>query len=131
MGFTSLGGRAVEANTIKVAVYYSAGGLSFYDYKNYPRGFYLSVTPVTVEESAGLTSESYALGTAAGFFLEAATRFNGKRLEALARYWLPFKGAIAETFRKGTLAEFMASEGGAGVKEATESATPMRMAGDA
>ena len=36
-----------DANCIKVSVYYSKGGHSYFSGRSEPRGFYISVTPVT------------------------------------------------------------------------------------
>lgn len=61
---------------------YSKGGMSFWDYRRYPEGFYFNVQPVEVQPaSEGILSyESYVMGTGAQGFIEAGTRFNARRL---------------------------------------------------
>lgn len=36
-------------NTVEVKVYYSLGGMNYFTYKNEPRGYYFSITPILVE----------------------------------------------------------------------------------
>lgn len=53
---------------IKLEVYYSLGGMNYWTYKNEPRGYYLSVTPVERSVSSG------------GFMMEGFTAFSGTKV---------------------------------------------------
>lgn len=55
----------VKATHLKVETYYNKGGYNYFTYKEEPRGFYLSVSPV--ERSA----------SASGFMMESYTGFSG------------------------------------------------------
>ena len=44
---------------VKVELYYSLGGYNFFTYKEEPRGYYLSASPVERSESCGCVMESY------------------------------------------------------------------------
>lgn len=52
-----------EANLLEVKTYYSLGGASFATYKNIPRGYYLSVTPVRQYEFDGVQMISFTAFT--------------------------------------------------------------------
>lgn len=63
----------------KMGVYYSQGGISYWDYSTIKQGFYLSITPVELSE----WGESCVLGgNKSGYkhFLLPATRFSAKKL---------------------------------------------------
>ena len=47
-----------ENNFLKVELYYSLGGYNYFTYKEEPRGYYLSATPVEREEKYGCVMES-------------------------------------------------------------------------
>ena len=87
-----------DATHIKLTVNFNTGGLSYYDYKEYPRGFYLSVSPVKREVGVHATTEISTLGTGLGVFLEGAPRFNAKRLTALADLIASRKDYLAGLF---------------------------------
>lgn len=72
---------------IKISVYYSKGGLNFYNGKNEPSAIWASVSPVT---RRGDGIESCILGKGIKVTLEPATRLNRKNVEAA------FQRAIAE-----------------------------------
>lgn len=44
---------------LKLEVYYSLGGMNYWNYKNESRGYYASVTPVEVDCSRGYRMEGY------------------------------------------------------------------------
>jgi hypothetical protein len=71
-----------KANTIKTEVYYNKGGINVFSGKNEPRGYWLSVTPVTVEQRNGYGVESFIMSMG-GYkqFLQEASRFNRGTLE--------------------------------------------------
>lgn len=47
------------ANALKVEVYYHLGGYNVFTYKEEPRGYYLSVSPVEHSNVGGVEMESY------------------------------------------------------------------------
>lgn len=51
----------IERNgqTLKCELYYSLGGMNYFQGKNEARGYYYSVTPVKVSESSGFRTEQY------------------------------------------------------------------------
>lgn len=48
-----------DTQHIEVSVYYSKGGMNYWTYKNEPRGYYLSVTPVVRRIGNGFVSTEY------------------------------------------------------------------------
>lgn len=44
---------------LKIEVYYSLGGYNLFTYKQEPRGYYVSVSPVTRSERNGCVMESF------------------------------------------------------------------------
>lgn len=44
---------------LKVEVYYTLGGMNYFTYKQEPRGYYLSVTPVERAERYGVSTEGF------------------------------------------------------------------------
>ena len=76
---------------IRVQVYYDLGGMNYATYKTEARGYYLSLTPVTLtREDRGVTMERFAAFSGSKFLLEETKRTNAKRLDA----WQTRIGAI-------------------------------------
>ena len=75
---------------LEIEVYYEEGGTNYFNGRNEPRGYRLLVNPVQIEvrEIGGRVFESrlFQVGGGGGrrLFLEESTRFNRKKLEALA-----------------------------------------------
>lgn len=67
---------------IDIAVYYSKGGINYFNYKTDARGFYASFNPVKREVTAYGTSTSFMMFNNDGmkFLLEPAIKFNAKKL---------------------------------------------------
>ena len=55
---------------LKVEVYYSLGGFNLWNYREEPRGYWLSVTPVVHSEQNGGRYESVVLGSGLKKFLK-------------------------------------------------------------
>ena len=55
---------------LKVEVYYSLGGFNLGTYRDDPRGYWLSVTPVNHSEQNGVRYESVVLGSGLKKFLK-------------------------------------------------------------
>lgn len=73
-----------DKSELEVEIYYSLGGMNYFTGNVNPRGYYLSVTPVTFEDRGGFTSISCTLlGTYSGIktLIEPATRFNKKTFD--------------------------------------------------
>ncbi len=62
---------------VRVWVSYQAGGMSYFDYKEKPRGY--GATFAVIEKGPN-GMESSLLGQSVGLFLEKATRFSQKKL---------------------------------------------------
>lgn len=73
------------ANNLIVEVKYTLGGVSFATYREYPRGYYLHVTPVLREEFGEYASETFKLFGGAKMLLKEVKRQSKKaEQEALA-----------------------------------------------
>lgn len=72
-----------KCNNLKVEVYYSLGGFNYFTYKNDPRGYFLSVTPVDRADRGGYVSESVAIGEGVKMLLKEVARKSAKA-EAIA-----------------------------------------------
>ena len=58
------------ATELKVEVYYSLGGFNLGTYREDPRGYWLSITPVNRSEQNGVCYESVCLGSGLKKFLK-------------------------------------------------------------
>jgi len=84
-----------QRKVLNVRVYYSKGGLNYWNYKTDPRGYYLSVTPQVVDGMWRTTS--ITPGSTKGGFkqcFEVVKRMNNKRLTELQQ--LIFNGITPE-----------------------------------
>lgn len=66
------------ATHLKVEVYYKLGGINYCTYKQEPRGYYLSVSPVTLERGPGYTMETYRAFSGVKQILKTVTRKSAK-----------------------------------------------------
>lgn len=66
----------IGEQTYEEDVYYSLGGMNCYTYKQEPRGFYCSVTPVKVKKYDGYESVEYMAFSGTKSFLLEAKRFS-------------------------------------------------------
>jgi hypothetical protein len=72
---------------LEVTVSYDVGGMSMWDYKEYPRGYWLTVTPVEINDYAverGYTTTSFTLGSGIKTLITKATRFGAKAMARAA-----------------------------------------------
>ena len=68
-------------------LYYALGGINYFTYKNEPRGYYLSVSPVERRMSYGCMMESYTAFTGVKTLVEpCARKIKGAEARALAQY---------------------------------------------
>lgn len=66
-----------DASHLQVSVYYGKGGLNFLSGQSTPRGYYLSVKPVT----KGNGTISYNIFSGQALFLFGTARFTAKQFE--------------------------------------------------
>ena len=69
-----------KANILELSVYYSLGGLNYFTYKNEPRGYYLSITPIERSEHGMFISSGYLFGTGIKTFLLEVSRQSEKQM---------------------------------------------------
>ena len=76
-----------ENQYIKVELYYALGGINYFTYKNEPRGYYLSVSPVERRPCYGGMMESYTAFSGVKTLVEpCARKGKGAEARALAQY---------------------------------------------
>lgn len=88
--------------TVDVEVYYDLGGHNAFQQVNEQRGYYVSATPCTRERGM----KSYMAFSGTKMLLEAATRFNRKKLlevVAKARERPEYQRVIDVTVEKGKI----------------------------
>ncbi len=92
---------------IETAVYYDQGGVCYATYKQKPRGYYLSATPIEEEDRGnGITVRKCGLFSGICTLLEPTARFNARRLEqaaAQAKALPMYEKLIAEVAAKNNL----------------------------
>jgi hypothetical protein len=79
----------IERNgqTLKVEVYYKLGGMNYFTYKDEKRGYWLSVSPVSISKSEDgkIMTESYTAFSGTKIFLKEVKRSSEKSYnEAIA-----------------------------------------------
>ena len=71
-------------NTLEVKAYYSKGGMNYWNGKNDPKGMFVNVTALNVEEGPVFTSRSFMIGgndtNSFKFFLFPMGRDNKKKV---------------------------------------------------
>lgn len=73
-----------DVTHLRVEVYYSLGGYNLFTYKQEPRGYYLSVSPVGRSERGGVVMESYRAFSGTKQLILPVNRQSPKRMtEAL------------------------------------------------
>lgn len=70
-------------NSLCVRIYYDLGGYNCFTYREKPRGYYISVTPIEHTTYDGVTMESFTAFTGVCDLLHACTR-KSKKAEAAA-----------------------------------------------
>ena len=82
-GFTAY--QNTTGKTLKIRVYYTKGGVNFWNGKTNGRGVYVSVMPVEISHSeSGYSSESWMMGQGMAAFVLPLARKNDKAIEAVA-----------------------------------------------
>lgn len=71
-----------EGQDYRITVYYDKGGINYWTYKSDPRGYFLSVVPIEIEQtSTGFRVEKHSMMAGYRDFLKSADRFSRKQLE--------------------------------------------------
>lgn len=86
---------APEGEIVRVEVDYRKGGMNYWNYKQEPRGYWLSISSLKVERKETYRTETRMIGGGHGrkFFLRASTRLVASHLAALAA---KFDGDVAQ-----------------------------------
>lgn len=70
---------------LKVEFYYHLGGMNYFTYKNEPRGYYISISPIERIDRDGCILESYAAFSGKKYLLKEVKRKSAKaEAEAMA-----------------------------------------------
>lgn len=67
-----------NASHLLIELKYNLGGINYFTYKQEPRGYYLSVSPVKLEHRDGYTLESYTAFTGTKYLVKEVTRKSAK-----------------------------------------------------
>lgn len=81
-----------EANVLEVEVYYSKGGINYFTYKDEPRGFWLSVSPMLIEGNL----KTYTSFSGLKKFIKAVNRYSVKAEAEANRLAENFKRELIE-----------------------------------
>ena len=68
-------------NNLKVELYYSLGGMNYFNYKVEKRGYYLSVCPTERKDNGGWISESYTMFSGVKQLVKEVARKSAKSAE--------------------------------------------------
>jgi len=88
-----------RANTLKVELYYTKGGMNYFTGNSEPRGLYLSVSPVTVSDG----SESFTAFSGVKKCVKEMARFNQKQLDTFVVNETEMENLINYVIRKNNL----------------------------
>lgn len=72
---------------LKAEIYYSLGGINYFTYKNEPRGYYMSISPVQRETRDYGTMESYTAFSGLKQCVLPVQRKSQKKLEEAITYF--------------------------------------------
>lgn len=77
-------GSTEEINTIEVEVSYRMGGHNPFTHREQPRGYYLSASPVNIQQHDGYQTRSFMAFSGRAMVLEEANRFSQSKLDKVA-----------------------------------------------
>ena len=93
-----------ENNFLKVELYYSLGGFNYFTYKEEPRGYYLSATPIERSETCGCVMESFtAFSGIKQCVLECSRQSKKREAEALEKMGNYKESLVADVLAKNGL----------------------------
>lgn len=91
--------RILGATHIKIEVRYEKGGLNYFTYKEEPRGVYVSISPVTLEDRpGGYQMESYTAFSGTKFCVKELKRKSDKAVQEVAAKLEPKAEQIARAW---------------------------------
>ena len=67
-----------NATHLLIELRYNLGGFNYFTYKEEPRGYYLSVSPVALEQREGYTLESFTAFTGTKYLVKEVARKSAK-----------------------------------------------------
>ena len=67
-----------NATHLLIELRYNLGGFNYFTYKEEPRGYYLSVSPVALEQRDGYTLESFTAFTGTKYLVKEVARKSAK-----------------------------------------------------
>jgi hypothetical protein len=82
-GFVPVKNPTDEFTHIRVSISFQKGGINYFNYKEEPKGYWISVSPVRLEKKDYGSFWTTLLSKGFRHFLEAAPRFNQKKLDSL------------------------------------------------
>lgn len=101
-----------EVNQIEVELYYSAGGMNYFNYKHEERGYYLSVSPYKFSVDGHFQSKQYSAFSGIKSLILEATRFGQKKLDNM----------IVDESKKQELIEYVCNKNGLKIKPQVKAA---------
>lgn len=72
-----------EVNTLEVELYYSAGGMNYFNYKNEARGYYLSASPYKILHEGRFVTKTYGAFSGSKILIQESSRFGKKKFDTL------------------------------------------------
>ncbi len=72
-----------ENNFLQLEIYYSLGGINYFTYEKEPRGFYLSIKSVKIEQKDGYRSVTSLPFNNYKMFVKETKRFSRKTMESI------------------------------------------------
>lgn len=94
-----------ENNFLKCELYYDLGGMNYFTYKNEPRGYYVSVTPVERKAGDGYVSESTVAFSGIKYNVLQVNRKSKKAAASALEMYEGIKQAIIDKHFAGMVAE--------------------------
>jgi hypothetical protein len=76
-----------NATHLKAEIYYALGGTNVFTYRNEPRGYYLSVSPVERAERNGYTMESFTAFSGKKWIVLPVQRKSQKKMAEAVEYF--------------------------------------------
>lgn len=76
-----------NATHLKAEIYYALGGINVFTYRNEPRGYYLSVSPVERAERNGYTMESFTAFSGMKWIVLPVQRKSAKKMAEAIEYF--------------------------------------------
>ena len=95
--------RSGDVTHLRVEVYYALGGYNLFTYKQEPRGYYLSVSPVGRSERGNIVMESYRAFSGVKKLILPVNRQSAKRMQEALR--------LAEEAKAELIAHVLRSNG--------------------